>query len=337
MNQISKFVALSVDRQVEGQMQVRMGIEQAARELGWGVPMEEVSAERLRNFRLAGCLGHVLWAPADWELSPEFPTINLSNAHGPLPGCGNLLFDDRRVGAMAARHLQGKGYRHFLALGRIGKVFSEERITGFREGLVATTSQLQAISLPEPEDMPPGDNWDPFDYTEAMAEALAPEIQNLPPNAAIFAVDYPIAQLVEYCLHHYFKEQVHTTALLSGDLPVHKRWLGLGYREIATVQTANQVRGADALRWFKEYEGQPGEVSSLCRFYPPEGVNEAASTAGLACANPLLAQVMRRAWQQIQVGQPPTVQELAERFRFPVRSLSRLCRKEIGQSLRDYL
>ena len=46
---------------------------------------------------------------------------------------------------------------------------------------------------------------------------------------------------------------------------------------------------------------------------------------------------MREAWARIQHGQPPTVQELAERFRFPVRSLSRLCQKEIGQSLRDYL
>ncbi|MCC5843940.1 MAG: helix-turn-helix domain-containing protein [Verrucomicrobia bacterium] len=336
MNQNIPYLVAVVDRQMVSHVEIWRGLCGAADRGEWPHAIEELNRLH-RHLDARSCLGMICWVWKGFEFPEAFPVINLSNARGPLPECGNLLNDDVEVGRIAAKHLLRNGYSEYLTIGIHGQHFSTERIQGFSETVRNQKIVYRSIGLPALKDWAPDNRWNPQAYMDAMAECLAPYLESLQPDAGIFAIDHPIAQHVEHCLYRYFPERVHTTGLLAGDLPVAYRWLPGARRSISCVQTANAAKGRAAMEWFIQPETQRGPVTDLCRFFPPEGVIAKASTAGPACGHPVLALGIRWAWQRIQSGFPPSVEEFAACLNMSSRSLNRLFREELNESARTFL
>lgn len=332
-----RFLVAVVDRRVDSHVQIWNGLCEAAAAGDWPHAIEEIRDMRDLKTDAETCMGMVSWFSSGSTGSFPFPLINFSSAKGPLPGCGNLLNDDAAVGREAAKHLLQSGYRHYVGLGVPGKQFSRDRLRAFAETVRDKGQPLTEVDLPEPKPGTRNENWNSQAFMESMAEALTPHLRDLPPDAGVFTVDHPLAQLVEHCLFTRFPERVHTTGLLSGDLPVAFRWLPGQRRSISFVRTANKAKGRAAMEWFMRHGRDKRAVADLCRLFPPEGVLEQASTAGPACGHPQTARGIRWSWERIQSGAPPTVQELASFMNMSSRNLNRQFQRELDTTARDFL
>ncbi|MCC5843264.1 MAG: helix-turn-helix domain-containing protein [Verrucomicrobia bacterium] len=271
------------------------------------------------------------------EAGSPFPIINLSNGRGPLPHCGNLLNADVAVGREAARHLLQNGYKAYLAIGMSRFQFSQQRLQGFASALCDKGQEVRHAELPDVSKLWSEGHWNPQAYLNAMSEQLEVVLRDLPPDTGIFTVDHPMAQQVEHCLFTRFPERMHTTGLLSGDLPVAFRWLPGARRSISCVRTANAAKGRAAMAWFMEHGRDPEAATDLCRFFEPEGIWGRVSTAGPACGHPILAKGIRWTWRHVQRGHPPTVEELAAHLTMSARTLNRLFQQELQQTARTFL
>ena len=79
------------------------------------------------------------------------PVVNVSTRRD-TPGVASVTADDRAIGAMAAEHLLGRGFRHFAFFG-MATAFSLNRRTGFHE-TVARTGCSCAFAPTQVEDNP---------------------------------------------------------------------------------------------------------------------------------------------------------------------------------------
>lgn len=331
-----QFLVAVVDRRVQAHVEVWEGLCAEAEALGWDSPIEEAIA-RDRTLDTQSCAGILSWVRLKNVDENKVPVINLSSGQGPLPGFGNLLNDDREIGRVAARHLLENGYSEYLALDREGLLHFARRAQGFREVLDKENLPVRQEQVPDPGSASRQDGWNPQRYLDAEAELLVPFLKDLPPDTGIFAVDHPVAQLVEHCLTRFFPERVHTTGLVSGDLPVSRRWLPGKRRSISCVRTANDAKGRVAMRWFVEHGRDVDAVGNLCQVFAPLGVHTRASTAGPACSHPVLARGIRWSWLRIQGGVPPTVEEVAAELGMSARTLNRLFQGELETTTRDFL
>ncbi|MCC5849153.1 MAG: helix-turn-helix domain-containing protein [Verrucomicrobia bacterium] len=336
MKEKSPYLAVSVNRQMQSQVEIWQGVCEAADAAEWPHAIEEVT-RFVQKLDEEACLGMLCWASRGVEEGRPFPVINLSNARGPLPNCGNLLNEDVAVGRLAAEHLLKNGYKDYLAIGMSRFKFSRERLEGLSSVLRAQGQTVREAELPELHDWAPEGRWNPQAFMDVMAEHLEPVLRELPPDAGIFAVDHPVAQHVEHCLFARFPERMHTTGLLSGDLPVFQRWLPGARRSISCVRTANVAKGRAAMEGFIRHGRNPDAVTKLCRFFEPEGVWTRVSTAGPACGHPVLARGIRWSWGRVQAGQPPSVEELASHLNMSARTLNRLFHQELQQTAREFL
>ena len=336
MKKKTLFLAAVVDRRLQAQVEVWRGLCEEAQACDWPWPIEEVHVHH-RQLDTKACMGLLSWIGSVIPEQPSVPVINLSNAKGPLPDCGNLLNADESIGCLAAEHLLHNGYREYLALSAQDTVYAKQRIAGFSREIRRRNLPVRTVSLPKSRDGAGNDGWNPQNFLDETAELLAPFLKHLPPDAGIFAVDHPAAQHVEHCLFRHFPERTHTTGLIAGDLPVKYRWLPGERRSISCVQTANAAKGRAAMRWFHQYGRDLEAVRDLCERFEPTGILIRASTAGPACGHPVLAKGLRWSWSEIQRGRPPNVGELAARLGMSARSLNRLFRDELQQSARDFL
>lgn len=325
-----------MDRRLQSHVEVWRGLCAEAEVLDWPWPIEE-TREHGRRLDTTACVGLLCWGGSEIPEQGAVSVINLSNAKGPLPACGNLLNADESIGRLAARHLLHNGYRDYLALRVPDVLYSQQRMTGFCDELRRKALPVRTVQLPNPRDWAENDGWNPQAFMDATAELLAPLLRTLPPDAGIFAVDHPAAQQVEHCLYRHFPERIHTTGLIAGDLPVKYRWLPGERRAISCVQTANGAKGRAAMRWFHQHGRDLEAVRELYEVFEPEGVLTRASTAGPACGHPLLAKGLRWSWSEIQNGRPPNVEDLAARLGMSARSLNRLFQQDLNQTARDFL
>ena len=330
-----RFLAASLATSLHSHEEVWQGLCSAADRCGWRFPIERLGASK-RPVDMTSCLGLLCWA---WdELTEEFtyPILNLSNASGPLPGCGNLLNEDKAVGKLAAQHLLRNKYRAYAVVSAQTNTYSAQREEGFASALRDAQKSYLSIVLPPLRKWAPS-GWNPHLFFEAMAAELQPVLRDLPADTGIFAIDHPIAQIVEQCLFAHFPERRHTTGLLAGDLPVSYRWLPGSRRSISCIQTANRQRGEAAMDWFAQNLSPSPDPPDFTLSFAPEGVLAKNSTAGPACENPLLAKGIRWSWQNIQEGSPPTVEELSAYLRMSSRSLNRLFQTELNTTAREFL
>ena len=336
MNDKTKFLVAVVDRRIQAQVGVWKGLCDEASALAFPWPIEEFP-DHHRPLDPRACMGMLAWGCAP-DTARKIPVINLSNGAGPQADCGNLLNDDRAVGRMAARHLLQNQYPEYLALGAGGKAYSDQRMEGFRLEIEARQCPLRIVDLPSPRkppEVPAG--WNTFAYLDRMAEPLIPILRDLPPDAGIFTDDHPAAQSVEHCLYRFFPERIHSTGLLSGDLPVAYRWMPGDRRSISCVRTANEAKGRAALRWFCEHCRNAEAMRQLQQSFAPLGILAKASTAGPACGHPILARGIRWSWGRIQAEQSPSVEELATHLGMSARTLNRLFQSELHQNAREFL
>jgi LacI family transcriptional regulator len=336
MHQADRFLVVKLNRQYTAHVEMWDGITAAAEEGAWPYPIDEMTGREERQVDWSTCTGLMGWFRITSHQDTPYPVVNFSNSDGPIPGCGNLLNEDVAVGKMAADFLLRAGYSRFFYLGFPRKIFSHERLEGFRTAVQAAGGEMDGICLPPwPAETP--EYWNPQLYFNFIAEELVPHLAKLPPDAALFGVDYHLALYLEHALFTKFPERIHTTALLAGDVPNFQRWLPGERRSLSYVQTANREKGRAAMEWFIRHGRDKATVMSLQKRYPPGGIVEEASTAGPACAHPPTAQAIRWSWQRIRRGHPPTVEELASYLHLSSRTLNRQFNLFLGKSTRDFL
>ncbi|MEM6392183.1 MAG: substrate-binding domain-containing protein, partial [Planctomycetota bacterium] len=104
----------------------------------WALRVEGPSVERMdlvRAWRPAGVIGQLnSMAVADAVTALGVPCVNVGNKLE-TPGVASVVFDDRAVGRMAARHFLEKGFERFAFLGSVRRARGRDRLAGFREEL----------------------------------------------------------------------------------------------------------------------------------------------------------------------------------------------------------
>jgi AraC-like DNA-binding protein len=260
-----------------------------------------------------------------------FPVVNVSNSSGAWPGMANVQSDDPAVGRLGAELLLGRGYRHFLAIGQAGRVFSTERLAGFAERIAAAGAVPHAVEVTgEVPERP----WSPGRYLEQMWEQLGPLIQALPMETGIFAASDWLAWPVLRLLETRAPERLHTSGLLGVD-NMHdaffdpRKSMGLssilpGFREAGRLSLGLLMQtGADITA-----------VRLRCQ---PERWIERASTAGPACADPVTARLIRSLWNGVRGERSPPLADLARQNGMSLRSMEHKFQRFLGKSAREYL
>ena len=284
---------------------------------------------------LEGVVGFLATGEQVGEFSrARYPVINVSNSSGvDAPGVGRMVNDDFEIGRVAAEHLWRKGYREFLVLEFGGRVFARERAEGFRRTAEAAGGRVRifvedyAIRVPQ---------WE--DYVRRVEELMRPAIASLPPGGAIFAVNDWIAVMAQLVLHEFFPDREATTGVMGVDNS--HGWGHAGpLPGLSTVQPDYGGIGREAIRWLVANPGLDGREAAgrLRRKFPPLRVIERASTAGMACADPLTGRCARWAWENIQRGEPLTASQVASAHRISRRSLDRRFIEYLGCPVGEYL
>lgn len=326
-----------LDLKAESHRLLWEGIIQGAELHGCPVSVELEGGHDPHKLVNASCRGVMCWGKPVWLDRLPVPAINFSNSFGPLEGMGNFLNDDRAIGKMAAHHLLSRGYADYVVVSFGAKQFSIERTAGFLEAL--REAGVEGREIPLPAYVPPEDHtiWTPLMYLESMAEALQALLADLHPVTGIFCVDSAVVQQVEHALSTRLGELVQTVGLLSGDRSITGRWIP-GERQItSTVCPASHRQGLEAMQALLTAEERGTRVNRMLKRFPPRGVAVRASTAGPACGHPPTARAIRWSWQQVQAGQPPSVEELAAHLEISARTLNRQFTRETQMTVRDFL
>ncbi|MEM1213194.1 MAG: substrate-binding domain-containing protein [Planctomycetota bacterium] len=150
-------VAVLVERDTPVAEGILRGVWKSAGPLrAWALRVEGPSVERMelvRAWRPAGVIGQLnSMVVADAVTALGVPCVNVGNKLE-TPGVASVVFDDRAVGRMAARHFMEKGFERFAFLGSVRRARGRDRLAGFREELglkgydVATLGAEHAAKL----------------------------------------------------------------------------------------------------------------------------------------------------------------------------------------------
>lgn len=299
--------------------------------------VSEGALDQFHGLPVLGVIAAIFNQEVMGDRRPAFPLINVSNSSGPISGVGNLLSNDVAIGRSAARHLLERGHRELLGIGMPGRVFSNERLAGFREVAEQAGVRVRVKNFELWSDRRIGNYWDPGERYRRTAEILAPWIEELAPDGAIFTTDEWIARSVSFVLRDGFPEQEVTTGLLTVEgAPGGSLVPGL-FGAITSVVPPFRRIGAQALLWMRDHGGDRDACRDLLVRFEPEGIREAVSTCGPACGHAPTARAIRWAWQRVQSGDPARTRELASFLRVSTRTLDRQFLQHTGTTAHAFL
>ncbi|MCH8476265.1 MAG: helix-turn-helix domain-containing protein [Opitutales bacterium] len=312
--------------------EITQGVYDEAMEMDCPYYLQQVQdIERAgRGLGLMGLAGSE-WQAKQWrELS--IPLVNFSNTRGNVEGMANVLSDDKAVGQLAAEHLIGRGYRHFLAVGETGKQWSVERLRGFVGQVEAHGFPVEVVETdPASRQTEPS----PAAYAMALWEEVDPHLRKCPLATGVFVANDWLAWPIWLELEERYPERAFTTALLGVDnlhdrLFDQRRTLGL-----SSVMPGFRRMGAEGLRILVKAVQEGSDPAGLLLRIPPQKVYARASTAGQACADPVVSQVVRELWTGLRRGQETPIRDLAKQKGMSLRSMEMRFEEHLGQSARD--
>ncbi|MCC5846517.1 MAG: helix-turn-helix domain-containing protein [Verrucomicrobia bacterium] len=294
--------------------------------------MIEIRHEFIDHNLCAGLIG-MLWKPELVHNAKKYhiPVVNLSNTHGPLPGAGNVLSDDDKVGHLAARHLLSRGYRHFLGLGVKNAQYSRERLTGFRDSLKENGFECQTLDL---ETMLDTASWSPQRYQEHIWEQAKSVIFDLPLDTGLFVVSDWLAWPVLRSVEKHTPQRLQTLGILGVDNLHGGRFDPRKAIHLSSIQPGFKESGRLALALMMDHVFDGKELEIVLRS-PPETLIERASTAGPACADPILAKILRAIWVGIRQQEAVTLGDLARSHGMSSSTFEKKFRATLGKPARD--
>lgn len=320
-------------RTVEGirHMLVRGIFTEAGRQR-FPVYIENVAGEA----SLEGCAGVIgfLWSADRAKALAEkgIAAVNVSNTAGPLPQVANLLSDDRAIGELAGDYLWKRGYRNFLVVGHGGTAFSRERQEGFAVRVGTLGGSVRRIEIPLALS---GSFLPPNRYLEAMWSLLGTVLMSMPMDTGIFAINDVIAWPILRLLEDRLPERMYTCGVLGVDNSgaalddPHK------FANLTSIIPGFERVGREALGLLLEYGGARDALASVERRFPPLGIKERASTAGMACEDSVVANVMRTMWTSLRAGRRCELAEMARERSMSGRTLEHRFQAVLGRSARE--
>lgn len=248
-----------------------------------GYAQEDVR-QSLRDWQPDGVIAE-LNDPTYLHYFREFstPIVNVSNAL-PATWAPRVGFDDEAIGAMAAEHLLGRGLKDFGFYGRPGLVFSEERLTGYREALRSHGHEPRV----QHEELP----LDPADAVRwsALEERVVQWLDSLPLGVGVFcANDVTGVQLIEAARRAGRRIPTDLAVLGVDDDDWHARLSKPSLSSVATPSVRVGFAAAALLERLMRGEPAPAEPIR----FPPLRVVQRQSTDVVAVADAEVAQAIR--------------------------------------------
>jgi AraC-like DNA-binding protein len=331
---------LVVQTDPSGSMHVNLleGVQEEAQRCLFPHTICHIGQSWPRSMENTNCQGLIrsLYSP-DAVQGLSFPVINFSNTAGPIDGIGNVLNDDVAIGRLAAQHLLKLGHRHFLALGWSRRRFSVERIEGFRMEVLAAGAEVEELDVPQDPRVYGQQDWSPLSYLNGVAGELAPVLNALPPDSALFGVNMHVSGILQHTLITHNPERLFTNALLSGDAEGWGYWVPGESRGISHVIPDFRRIGAEALAWFHLNGRDTKAVAALRKRVSPKGIHQEVSTAGPACGHPAVSRAFRWCWARIQEGRVPSIQDVAAHMNMSARTLNRQFNQVLGKTARAFM
>lgn len=283
----------------------------------------------------AGALG-MFWhgEQKDQLRASGMPTVNLSNAAGPISEMGNVLSDDLAVGRMAGRHLLSRGYRQFLGLGVSGVQYGTERLQGFTEELAQHNTTCQILTIdPKMSDR----GWSPSAYQEHIWEQVRDSIRDLPMDTGMFAVSDWLAWPILRSVERDFPDRLSTLGMLGVDNLHGGRFDPRKAMRLSSIQPGFHAAGRKSLEILMAHVLDGAPLAGVVHRCPPEGIAERASTAGPACADPLLAHMIRTIWEGLRKQRTIVISDLVRQYGMSASTFEKKFRARLNKSARELI
>lgn len=257
--------------------------------------------------------------PADAELASRLgvPTVCVGDGSA-IPGATHIGLDDAAIGAMAAEHLIGAGWRRLRYAGYPTLRFSRERAGAFLRAAsgrgVGAEADCGMLEFP--------DHADP----EARRRRLGAALQRLPRGTALFAVnDSASCELAVAAAAHGIRIGEDLALLGCGDDDVLCHAGPVPLSSVVTPsQRIGELAAAAALRLLDGRRPEPANLAPL-------GVATRRSTDPAAIPDRLVAEVLRSLRRS-----PPTrlsIEALCRSGRVSRRTLEQRFRAATGTTI----
>lgn len=299
---------------------VAQGVGQYARQRpGWRVVpfMELRRAERDRAVERWDGDGAIVHDAPDWlRFADHTAVVRVGAAAIPGPPRPAVRSDDRAIGAMAADHLLGLGFRSFAFFGAIAG-----RRDGFRQRLLEAQGVAPDVAaarlIPTRADDWAEVNPDVRDWIEA-----------LPRPVGVFADTDLRARRIAWAAAEVGRTVPDDLSLLGVDND--EMLCALCNPPLTSVEQATLQIGYRAAELIDQVlSGQPVPAEEL--LIPPVGVRVRQSTSRHAVADPVVQSAL--AVMRQRFTQDLSVDTIAEEAAVSRRSLERLFRRHVGHTV----
>jgi LacI family transcriptional regulator len=240
--------------------------------------------------------------------------VTTSPEYGPNDGeLPRVVADDHAVGREAAEYFLRRGYQSFACIHRTNRLFSTNRITGFKARIEEASLHPLVIEM---TGIFPGLN------------ALA----DLPRPLAVFAPSDVLARRLIDRLQHMNLHIPRDVAVLGVDDDPYQD--SLSAVPLSSVRLAGHSIGAVAAELAHQLASgaRPPEQPLLV---PPVGIASRLSTDNIACQDKLVAKALGLIQREIRslLG----AEDLVSRIGIPRRTLEWRFRKELGRTIHEEL
>lgn len=251
------------------------------------------------------------------------PMVNLSSESVDISSV-SILPDNRQMGEIAANHFLERGLRQFAFFGNPQRIYSQERLEGFKHKLAEHGHDLQVIDLPPYFDHNKKEKW------IHIQNALLTKLIDLPSPVGVLARDDILAISI-----------LDATDELGIRVPDEMAVIGLGnstphcqlaWPPLSSVSYPSKMLGYKAAQALHQMlNGEPLNSLTLC---PSSGITERESTKIIATNDALIAGAVKFIHRNAG-KQNISVAELSQKTGLSYSSFRQRFRKAMGQSAKD--